>query len=140
MLGYFIDLMICVVIENNIVMIAASIPTLRPLMRKNPDSTGTPGRYYCGSGGHVHSDFSSAGAARRQTLNSRVRSKLGTLDDNSEEYILHEIAGGHQITKTTNVQVAYEQRSNNTGDTEVEKAYSGTWPQTLEKPFDAART
>ena len=81
-------------------------------MRKDQNSTGAPRRYPYGSDGQINSDYFGAGSYRRQTHVGHGRAKLGTLDDNSEEHILQDLSAGKQITKTTNVRVAYEERSN----------------------------
>ena len=121
--------MICVVIENNVVMIASSIPTLRPLMRKNTGSSiGTPAGYTYGSSGPPKNPASVETYGQSDTSKARA-SKL-VEDDDSEEHILRDLSSvGNQITKTTNLQVAYEERMHGG----LEKFDSSAWPESLEK-------
>lgn len=116
-----VQLQIWVIVENNTVCIAASIPALRPLLRKRHSaSSGTSaiaGEY---------GSWSKGLSSKRFTQDQRNMNRLEVQhhDGNSEEYILshvHEMPAD-QITKTTDVLVAYE---NGSGNIKVSRAADG---------------
>jgi hypothetical protein len=106
--GYMVQLQVWVVVENNTVCLAATIPALRPLLRKSGAAT---------------SSYSYGTDDRKRKSNACHRSSDGRYkhhsaagqhhDGNSEEYILTSVGadGCDQITKTTAVSVAFESRN-----------------------------
>jgi len=106
--GYMVQLQIWCVVENNTVCLAASIPSLRPLLRKS--RTATSNSYSYGT-----EDRSSKAHARNRASQGAYthHSTVGQHHDgNSEEYILASVGadGGDQIMKTTAVSVAFGPR------------------------------
>ena len=95
-----VALQMWVVVENNVVMIAASIPTLRALVRKDEETNGV----YYRSGPSAYIETSFKGAAQTTQAIEPQRWRAG--DGASEEYILEELRDD-RITKTTDVHVEY---------------------------------
>lgn len=89
-----VQLQIWCVVENNTVCLAASIPALRPLLRRSDAGSSHP--YSCGTDD-------------RNTHNSTLGQNH---EGNSEEYILASVGakGSDQIMKTTAVSVAFRPR------------------------------
>ena len=112
--GYMVQLQIWCVVENNTVCLAASIPALRPLLRKfdggnsHPYSYGTDDR----SRAHVRNHLSHDMYTHHSTLGHNH-------EGNSEEYILASVGtdGSDQIMKTTAVSVAFGPRNTQEQDT-----------------------
>ncbi|TKA30697.1 hypothetical protein B0A50_02417 [Salinomyces thailandicus] len=116
---YFVGFQIWVSVENNVVIIAATIPTLRPLLRKHGHSHPSASRntpYGFGSSGHSHHQpkiFSGHGlyAAQGTEMTPTGRGSEDG-DGDSEALILQaNTAPAGEITKTTDVHVAFERRS-----------------------------
>ncbi|KAK4552533.1 hypothetical protein LTR86_010377 [Recurvomyces mirabilis] len=112
---YFIDLMLCVVLENNVVIVAASIPTLRPLVRKQQPVSGYPEQQRRTDGGNMSIWPSSQRRSRSDYVNGEDQSVPNDLnderDDRSETHILAAIKPPDgQILKTTKFQVTYEEQ------------------------------
>ncbi|KAF1352603.1 hypothetical protein BDV97DRAFT_150728 [Delphinella strobiligena] len=128
----FMYLSIWVIVENNVVIYAATIPTLRPIMKRKHGSTASaythggtkhrnPYNTYLSGGedtsgnsrsGRRASDSTWLGRASTSCNEPSVQTVFtvaaGT-DDNSEDYILQPL-GDKQITKTTNVHIAWEEQ------------------------------
>lgn len=129
--GAFVDLSIWVCVENNVVIMAASIPTLRPIMRRKSVTAGNSliaernhserSDKICSSDGE-RALATTLKISRRDSYATWLSSKLhghsqqsghrtsiaGTaLCNGSEEYALRP-RGEQAITKTTDVRVAYE--------------------------------
>ena len=100
------NLQIWVVVENNIVMIAASIPALRALFQPAEDA---PSHYYnsgvSDSRGRRGASYKMA-TEHRHTVGADTRSG----DADSEEHILTDLASNN-ITKTTDVRIVYGGRT-----------------------------
>lgn len=112
MTGYFIDLQIWVVVENNVVMMAASIPTLAPILRRRQTSNvgrTVPLRYNRSgrSGGKDKSREQHSSKPGDPGQSSTETNPKGA----SQEYILQTMSPDEQITKRTDVQISYESRS-----------------------------
>lgn len=125
-------LTIWVIVENNVVIYAASIPTLRPIMKRNHGSTASA---YTHSGRKHNNNYNTYLSGGDDTLgNSRfsrrasdstwlgrasisrnepsvqtVSAVAAGTDDNSEDYILQPLGDKH-ITKTTDVRIAWEEQ------------------------------
>lgn len=129
---YMINLQLWVCIENNVVMVAASIPTLRPLLRRKDRSSATAQAYTCSENSRrnmSHDPYS-------QPQDHIARSGRDDPDSNSEEYILQNVvAPGDQITKTTDVHIAYETQSE--ADQEPEKEHGAPPPRFLRNSYKA---
>lgn len=103
-----VQLQIWVVVENNTVCLAASLPALRPLLRKNgANDTSAYGHETDAQRSKSYSQNHTG--RKRRNLDSDVGRKHG---GSSEEYILASLGdeAGDRITKTTAVSVAYEER------------------------------
>lgn len=101
-----VQLQLWVVVENNTVCLAASIPTLRPLLRrKGAASSSTPAYDLSGS-------QQKRGMRSRYNSNTRrISNETCHQSNNSEEYILSSLGGrGEQIIKTTDVVITSEER------------------------------
>ncbi|GAB7336279.1 hypothetical protein MBLNU13_g09032t2 [Cladosporium sp. NU13] len=105
---YMVQLQIWCVVENNTFCLAASIPALRPLLRRSdagnshPYSYGTDDRR---SKAHIRNRSSRGMYTQNSTLGQNH-------EGNSEEYILASVGaeGSDQIMKTTAVSVAFGPR------------------------------
>lgn len=103
-----VQLQIWCVVENNTVCLAASIPALRPLLRRS--DAGSSHTYSCGT------DDRRSKAHARNRLSRDIYTQNSTLgqnhEGNSEEYILASVGaeGSDQIMKTTAVSVAFGPR------------------------------
>jgi len=109
------DLQLWVCVENNVVMMAASTPGLRPLLRRK-----TGNAYpYPGSGPQDHSHVLSDGVQHQgwsgHSFSKKMRqgntANASHMDNNSEELILGDgdRAKDGQITKTLDVRVSYSE-------------------------------
>jgi hypothetical protein len=103
-----IQLQIWCVVENNTVCLAASIPALRPLLRKSDAGSSRPYSY--------GTDYRRSKAHARNRLSQDMHTHNSILgqnhEGNSEEYILASVGaeGSDQIMKTTAVSVAFGPR------------------------------
>jgi hypothetical protein len=98
------DLQLWVCVENNVVMMAASTPGLRPLLRRKTGNAYTADAPYDGS--HELSYRSNWPASEHEKKSRTAHSAHASVIDNiSEEHIL----GGcdQHILKTTGVSVTY---------------------------------
>lgn len=115
-----VQLQIWVIVENNTVCLAASIPALRPLLRKrqagSSSATTVRGEY---------SSWNKGLSSKRHTQDLRnMQKSMQHHNGDSEEYILSSVneTPADQITKTTAVSVAYE---NGDGRNETSRAVDG---------------
>jgi len=132
---YFTSLQLWVCVENNVVMIAASIPTLRPLLRRKSGSTATPVPYAWSSSQSRRK--ASAHDPYEAHVENVAHSGRGIRDDDSEEHILQALpTAADQITKTTAFHVKYEVRSDLAeGAQDIE--HGGTLPgSTWRSPYE----
>lgn len=103
-----VQLQIWCVVESNTVCLAASIPALRPLLRRSDAGSSHPYSY--------GTEDRRSKAHARNCLSQDVYTNHSTLgqnhDRNSEEYILASVGteGTDQIMKTTAVSVAFGPR------------------------------
>ena len=103
-----VQLQIWCVVENNTVCLAASIPALRPLLRRSDAGSSHPYSY--------GPDNRRSKAHGRNRLSHDMYTHNSTMgqnhDGNSEEYILASVGaeGSDQIMKTTAVSVAFGPR------------------------------
>jgi hypothetical protein len=111
-----VQLQVWCVVENNTVCLAASIPALRPLLRKS----GTANSHWYSYG----TDDGRSKAHARNRGSQGVYTHHSTAghhhhDGNSEEYILTSVGadGSDQILKTTAISVAFGPRDNQEQDT-----------------------
>jgi hypothetical protein len=123
-----VQLQVWVVVENNTVCLAATIPALRPLLRKSGAAT---------------SSYSYGTDDRKRKSNACHRSSEGRYehhsaagqhhDGTSEEYILASVGvdGCDQITKTTAVSVAFESRNLSESDAAYKEGTGDTLPAFL---------
>ena len=101
---------LAVLVENNVVIMAASIPALRPLLVKaRKGTTPTPRAYPVGGSnwqtGHSQGKYNGR-------IIDRGDAEPVPGDANSEEYILGPVSASEgQITKTTTFHIANEARS-----------------------------
>lgn len=128
-IGAFVNLTIWVCVENNVVITAASIPTLRPIMKRKGSGTirnswkeriGGPSDNSCYSGGQdtvrTSTKFDKRGSdstwlgrgsfRNKPSIQSLSVTGTGT-DACSEEFTLQSM-DNQQIMKTTDVSIAYE--------------------------------
>ena len=98
------DLQIWVCVENNVVMMAASTPALKPLLGRKSGSQPTP--YYNNS---YEMNNSHPWSRSRGEKNSVTTGTFG--DTYSEEHILPGELDPPEITKTVDVSVQYDNRS-----------------------------
>lgn len=125
-----VQLQIWCVVENNTVCIAASIPTLRPLLRKS------------GAGSSLSYNYGTDDKKRKSSACNRLsQSRYADFsttgqhhDGNSEEYILASVEadGSDQITKTTDVSVAFESRNAQGDNTKYEQGTGNMLPAFLQ--------
>lgn len=122
-----------VCVENNVVIIAASIPTLRPILKRNSStSTHGSGGLRRGSEPLKRSTTSSDGASKftkrgsdatwlgaqfqdmDPTTGQSVSVAGAGLDDQSDEHVMHPLRD-RAITKTTDVRIAWEENDLESG-------------------------
>lgn len=106
------DLQIWVCVENNVVMMTASTPTLKPLFTRNSGPSSSLSPYYYDSYELGHAGKSgiqgSVGWSRSGTQRQRPSDMAVPYGDTqSEERILPIDRDDAQITKTTEVEVSY---------------------------------
>lgn len=119
-----VQLQIWCVVENNTVCLAASIPALRPLLRRSDAGSSHPYSY--------GTDDRKSKAHARNRLSRDMYTQNGTLgqnhEGNSEEYILASVGaeGSDQIMKTTAVSVAFGPRGTQGNDAVQERGTIST--------------
>jgi len=124
-----VQLQIWCVVENNTVCLAASIPALRPLLRRSDPGSSHPYSY--------GTDDRRSKAHARNRLSQGIYTNHSVLgqhhDGNSEEYILASVGaeGSDQIMKTTAVSVAFGPRDAQEKDTAQECGNDSTLPAFL---------
>jgi hypothetical protein len=100
-----VQLQIWCVVENNTVCLAASIPALRPLLRRS--DTGSSHPYSYGTGDRRSKAHARNGLSQDMYTHNSIMGQ--NHDGNSEEYILASVGAENsdQIMKTTAVSVAF---------------------------------
>ncbi|KAK5114555.1 hypothetical protein LTR85_010132 [Meristemomyces frigidus] len=106
---YMVSLQLWVCIENNVVMVAASIPTLRPLLhRRDGSSHPSKGYIYSENSKRKESAHDPYKCGQDDTTTQSGRAEMDGA--NSEEYIMRSVCAP-EIMKTMDVHVEYETRS-----------------------------
>ena len=130
------NLSIWVCVESNVVILAASIPTLRPIMKRHSGSIeGSSAQRRFGAPSNADSNnpkegnlqtvrpakldpdspWLEKGAGPRTEQSGQTVSALDTIEDSdSEEYILQPATYNQHIRKTTDVHVEYEYQHDQT--------------------------